>query len=185
MPSLLVRSDSNWVPEKGIYVMQDGSWQRKMGYVYVNGQWVPLSSGVIYMEGYEAIPLIVERNSTIRVICEKRSDHLYMEAVGSLFEGGMGRFRTATPIDLTPFAQLKVLWRSDGQPTSENDSRLLVLDPISRVVIREFLRENVFDWREDELDISDLTGSYYVAVENYISGNNNRAYLWVRQIYLV
>src|SRR5690606_7622787 len=131
--------------EKGIYVMQGGSWQKKMGYVYVNGQWVPLSSNVIYMEGYEAVPLVIERNSTSRVICEKRSDHLYMWAVGSLFEGGRGRFRTANPIDLTPFTQIRVLWRSSGHQTSSNDSRLLVLDPASRAVRRQFIRERVFD----------------------------------------
>jgi len=186
VPSLLVRSGSNWVPEKGIYVMQGGSWQRKMGYVYVNGQWVPLSSGIIYMEGYEAVPLIATRNSEVRVICEKRSDHLYIWVVGSLFEGGRGRFRTADPIDLTPFTQIRVLWRSGGDQTVWNDSRLLVMDPASGVVVREFSPEEiVFDWREDVLDISDLTGSYYVFVQKYISGNNRQGYLWVRQIYLV
>jgi len=185
VPSLLVRSGSNWVPEKGIYVMQGGSWQRKMGYVYVNGQWVPLSSGVIYMEGYEAVPLATERNSSSRVHCVKHSDHLYISAVGSLFESGWGRFRTANPIDLTPFTQIRVLWKSDGHRTSSNRSELLVMHPSSGSVIRSFIRQSVFDWREDGLNISDLTGSYRVAVANYISGNNNKAYLWVRQIYLV
>jgi len=182
VPSLLVRSGSNWVPEKGIHVMQGGSWQRKMGYVYVNGQWVPLSSNAIYMEGYEAVPLIIFRNSTGRVICERRSDHLYVWAVGSLFEGGRGEFRTANPIDLTPFTQLRVLWRSSGHRTVWNN--LWVMDSAYRSV-RRFLREGVFDWREDWIDISDLTGSYNVAVGNAISGNNNQAELRVRQIYLV
>src|SRR5690606_22779753 len=165
--------------------MQGGSWQRKMGYVYVNGQWVPLSSNVIYMEGYEAVPLIAARNSENRVGCVKHSDHLYIWAVGSLFEPGWGRFITANPIDLTPFTQIRVLWRSGGHQISSNLSRVLVLRPSALGVIREFRRENVFGWREDGFDISDLTGSYHVAVDNYVSGNNNQAHLWVKQIYLV
>jgi len=185
VPSLLVRSGSNWVPEKGIYVMQGGSWQRKMGYVYVNGRWVPLSGNVIYMEGYEAVPLIAERSSTTRVVVEKRSDHLYTSAVGALFEDGVGSFRTANPIDLTPFTQIRVLWRSGGHQTSSNLSILWVLHPSSLKSIRYFVRRSVFDWREDGLDVSDLTGSYHISVDNHVSGNNNRAELWVRQIYLV
>ena len=185
MPSLLVRSGSNWVPEKGIYVMQGGSWQQKMGYVYVNGRWVPLSGNVIYMEGYEAVRLIVERNSTSRVVCERRSDHLYMWAVGSLLKSGKGGFRTSSPIDLTPFTQIRVFWRSTGHRTSNNESRLLVQNSSATSLIRRFVREGVFDWREDRLDISDLRGLHHIAVENYIWGNNNQAELWVRQIYLV
>jgi len=181
VPSLLVRSGSNWVPEKGIYVMQGGSWQRKMGYVYVNGQWVPLSSGVIYMEGYEAVPLsgyAMGSGSYAR----RGPTALEMFAVAPLIAWNLSWFTTVNLIDLTPYSQVRIRWMNAGYDHSSNRSLLRVLNS-NFVIIRELTRTGAFDWREDSLNISDLTGPYYLRVQ--VNASTVNSHLFVSQWYLV
>lgn len=162
--------------------MQGGSWQRKMGYVYVNGQWVPLSSGlIIYMEGYEAVPLS-SRTAGGSGYTRRDPTALVMYAVAGLLVGTGSEFETVTPIDLTPYSQIRVRWRNAGDDHSSNTSLLRVLNS-SFVIIRELTRTGAFDWREDSLNISDLTGPHYLRVR--ANADSGTSHLFVSQWYLV
>ena len=187
MPSLLVRSGSNWVPEKGIYVMQGGSWQRKMGYVYVNGQWVPLSAPIdgfiIYFEGYEAVSLTDDaRNGYAR----RGPTALEMFASGNQYVGAFANFTTVNAIDITHYSQIRVRWRSAGENYSSIYSYLDLLRADGPAVVRRVQRTMRFDWQEYFMNISDLRGPYRIRVEaRVLSPVESSTHLFVSQLYLV
>lgn len=115
----------------------------------------------IYHLGHEVIAFEAGINTPT---WSKESDHLYLS------EGGRTRTEvtivTESAIDLTDVNTITVDWTSYGYNSSNNETRVLVITDKAHgygSAVAQLSYTGIFSRRENELDVSGLSGNYYLA----------------------
>lgn len=162
-----IKIGSTFEEPKGIHVFQNSTWRTdNYGYVFHNGEWIPFIEYALYLYNlgvenvqwnYSDSGLNGEHSGS------KNSDHLYQISEGS----GYSKFTTDLRVDLTEYNKLYIDWELDiadyttaifcASPTT------LDTDYVARVFHRGL--DGVSGTRRiDELDISGLSGEFYLMV---------------------
>ena len=143
--------------------MASGVWD---GYLYKEGdEYISQTGG--WVQGY---------TNSANYSQSKESDHLFLKVSSSVLwdhtdlfgTEGVRTWVTDNPIDLTEFNQLKIYWRNDGSSSDQQRSYFVVsTDKTAHYAdnTKVFYISNRFTaWQENMIDVSDLSGNYYIRV---------------------
>lgn len=119
----------------------------------------------------------------------KQSDHMYLDAYG---EGGQYTAERAyvinSVVDLTEVSKLLVDWSNSGTSVSTNESYLVASTNKTGAAATydaRYRRTSTFSRQVDELDVSTLSGNYYVRVHarDAATGTYQRSTLRVYRVW--
>jgi hypothetical protein len=108
----------------------------------------------------------------------KSDNQLYLEGLpGDILKGERSY---VIKMDLTDISKLRIDWQNTGWTDNMNKSYFIVSNSIggdsNTDVIKHISNSNTFSRKMDELDVSDLTGDYYIRIHaknDHISWNRN------------
>ena len=145
-------------------------------FVDENGKLSTLDGNIYYFEGNENTTLTggwVEGASQSTGNQSKQADHLYLESSSSSI--ALRTYVTDTLVDLSDINVLKIDWENIGASNVNNYSAFVVSTSKSAdqaMYDARILAQNLFSRKIDELDVSMLTGSYYVRVHARDGGSS-------------
>jgi len=185
MAKALLKTGSGLEQAKSINIYRDGAWQnQKMGYVYVNGVWVPLMEYKkwIYEAGTEHMPLIVGFTSYQSIDFIKEDSYLNIYHFRS---PGTAYFSVENKVDVTDYSKAFIEWSSELEGDSflifSNDIGIAPnrLDAVARLDMYEGFGKTI-----SSLDISDLKGEFYISAGIRISATLKGLSLYIYNIWL-
>jgi len=138
--------------------------------ITVHAQWeeAPTSTTILYEDGYEYVDFVegFSRNNGSQ---EKKRDHLYLFAGEHQEKISVAErtYVTDDKIDLTDVTNITITWKNTGANDNRNISALVVSTDKTWGYHRydkTYRKENTFDKRTDELDVSTINGEYYIRI---------------------
>ncbi len=131
---------------------------------------VKIPSQNYYDNGLEFIPLVEGYSESVGAQ-SKESDHLHLEATSVKAQRA---YVSELPIDLTHVNKLMIDWKSVGAESNNNKSYLIVsTEKMGGLDVRTsyLAYQNAFSRQWSSLDVSNLSGSFYIRVHttNYSS----------------
>jgi hypothetical protein len=172
------------IKPKAIHVYSTNWLMKKVGYVYQNGVWNPFIRYelFLYSEGVEFVPFQTASYGSANL--QKTSDyfHVYKPAGAEAWREG---FITTNMLNLTNYTQLKIEWSSENSATTVSYSFGVKKDNALNGQFIAYSRvQNLTAKRIDILDISNLTGDYYVDAYLSDSGVYTTGSLYIYKIWL-
>lgn len=122
-------------------------------------------------------------------IRSKNADHLYLNAMGNsdpLVSSEVAYVTDATQ-NLTNYSKLKIDWMNDGSVTSGNHSILVASTNKTAnwgTYDACYFKQSSFSRQIDEVDISGLSGDFYVRVHAYMTAEDFFSVVKVYKVWL-
>lgn len=170
---------------KSVNVYRDGEWRKKqMGYVYHNGEWLDIIKyrTYIFEEGTEHISIGLREYSQGYEEVVVEDDYLYVgtKIVGSYTAEAISE----KSLDLTEYNTIYFEAKKESNHTAtlgvgansdEEDGRFgdLSFDASKTLGANYTTSRTVYD-----LDISDLTGDYYIKINFKSTNNTSGVYIY-------
>lgn len=186
--------NSGLVKPKSIHIYNSSAqlWEEdKVGYVRISGEWVPFISyrNDIYVEGQEFVPFVQGYIYSAGTIY-REDDHILIN--GTVRDGHSSSKNTIVTdvmVDLTGYHTLVVDWSGYGggagyayhhtmitrQKNISNSAEAIALKTIS---------STTFNRRIDKIDVSSLSGVYYIAIQVDVRGESMGANTLLHEMYL-
>lgn len=177
-----------WKDIRGIWVNVGGTWRSTLGVSgNIGGTWRRSTPVYLYNQGTENHPW-VEGYSRGQGSAAKESGSLYLYAGGGATTDSARTYVLNTAIDLTSFNTLNIEWVQTGSGPSPNFVSTLAVSTVKSGSIGtydlRFLQGGAFARRTDSLNISSLSGAYYIRTHASIAWNDAGSVVRVYRVWL-
>ncbi|MBM7577658.1 hypothetical protein [Jeotgalibacillus terrae] len=177
-----INISGTWTEVKNVWQNVGGVWKEKvLPKGNISGVWKEFMQYLvqIYKEGIEYIPMVQARLGGTGSFVEKRASDIRIRS-GGQFNNENTSVATDIPIDLTNLSTLYVDWAASGPGDFS-----VAISPVKNSYFQSYTARirngSNFSRRVQSLDISSLSGEYYIIV-HCVSGNLNFADVYLYEL---
>lgn len=176
-----------WKDVRGLWVNIGGVWKPTIGtYCNIGGVWKKEVQVPFYNLGTENLPYVAGYSNGQGSI-SKQPDHLYVYAGGGATTDSQKTYVSNIAVSLLNINTIYIDWKSEGVGQEPNITVALCISTVKNGVFGTYnatiYKKGAFARTVDSVNVSSLTGSYYLRIHAAIAWNDSTSLIRVYKIW--